>query len=131
MVSFIFVWLFHPHILITNEFLSLLLEYCSIDFSQVSYEDVKVAFLAHANQRAYPASCIPFNNKACQYKVEVNNFGNMCSMLFINYLGIIGPYSTGYFIGSFFSWLQGQMYLSLEHLLTNVLCVAIVHIVNR
>jgi hypothetical protein len=74
-------------------------EYCPTDFSQVSYEDVKAACPADASQGASPACCAAFNNKACQYEAEVNNFGTMCPMLFINYLGAVGPYPAGYFVG--------------------------------
>ncbi|KAG0564121.1 hypothetical protein M758_8G079400 [Ceratodon purpureus] len=74
-------------------------EYCATDFSQVSYEDVKAACPADSSQGANPACCAAFNNKACQYEAQVNNFGSMCPMLFINYLGAVGPYPAGYFVG--------------------------------
>ena len=99
MVVFLFAWLLHAHISTTDEFLCLPPEYCSTDFSQVSYEDVKAACPADANQGANPACCAAFNNKACQYESQVNNFGSMCPMLFINYLGAAGPYPAGYFVG--------------------------------
>lgn len=74
-------------------------KYCPTDFSRISYEDVKAACPADADQGANPACCAAFNNKACQYEAEVNNFGSMCPMLFISYLGAAGPYPAGYFVG--------------------------------
>lgn len=74
-------------------------EYCPTDFSKVSYDDVKSACPANAGQGATAACCAAFNAKACQYEAQVNNFGSMCPMLFINYLGVAGPYPAGYFVG--------------------------------
>lgn len=72
---------------------------CPTDFSKVSYSDVTAKCSATSEMGATPACCAAFNNKACQYEAQVNDFGTMCPVLFIDYLNAAGPYPAGYFVG--------------------------------
>jgi hypothetical protein len=71
---------------------------CSKEFPKLNY--TSVTSVCNIKVRATPSCCAAFNELACKFQTQVNDFNTICPILFISYLNLAGGYENGYFIGN-------------------------------
>lgn len=70
---------------------------CANKYSKVNYNPV--TSVCSSKVHATKACCAAFNQFACQFRSEVNNFNTVCPIMFMSYLNYAGGFKDGYFVG--------------------------------